>query len=62
MIELLWLIPICFTVALVLGACRAETFGPILRETIRSFTKIVVGIFVICVVLQLVLLLVPPLS
>ena len=62
MIELLWLIPICFTVALVLGACRAETFGPILREAMKSFTKIVVGIFVICVVLQLVLLLIPPLS
>ena len=62
MIELLWLLPICLTVALVLGACRAETYGPILREALKSFTKIVVGIFVICVVLQLVLLLIPPLS
>ena len=40
MIELLWLIPICFTVALVLGACRGETFGPILREALKSFAKI----------------------
>jgi hypothetical protein len=62
MIELLFLLPICFTVAVVLGACRAETYGPILRESLKSFTKIVVGIAAICVVLQLILLLVPPLS
>ena len=62
MIELLFLLPVCFTVAVVLGACRADTYGPILRESLKSFTKIVVGIAVICVVLQLILLLVPPLS
>ncbi|MEN8149053.1 MAG: hypothetical protein ABFS86_04475 [Planctomycetota bacterium] len=62
MIELLWLLPICFTVAVVLGACRGSSYGKILLEALKSFGKIVVGIFVICVVLQLVLLLIPPLS
>jgi len=60
--ELIWLLPICLTVALTLGACRGETFSRIFGEAAKSFAKIVVGIALICVVLQVILLLIPPLS
>jgi len=60
--ELFWLLPICLTVALTLGACRAETLPKILRESTKSFVKIVIGIALICVALQVLLLLIPPLS
>jgi hypothetical protein len=60
--ELIWLLPISLVVALVLGGCRGETFGVILKESSKSFLRIVIGIAIICVALQLILMLVPPLS
>ena len=60
--ELIWLLPICLTVALTLGACRADTLPTILSESTKSFAKIVIGIVLICVGLQVILMLIPPLS
>ncbi|MCU0728065.1 MAG: hypothetical protein MUE73_20135 [Planctomycetes bacterium] len=56
--EMLFILPILATIALVLGATRGEVLGKILREAGRSFAKLVVGIAILCVVLQGILLLV----
>ena len=60
--ELFWLLPISLAIALVLGGCRGETIPAILREGTKSFVKIVVGIALICLALQVLLWLIPPLS
>lgn len=57
--ELLFLIPILVAIALVLGACRATAYRKILRRARRSFLKMVVGLFLLAVAIQLLLMLVP---
>jgi hypothetical protein len=59
MIEVLWILPALALIALVLGSCRGETVGRILRESARSFVKLVVGMVLLAVAVQLVLRVVP---
>jgi hypothetical protein len=57
--EFIFLAPILVTIALVLGGSRAEKLGGILNEARKSFVRLVVGIFLLCVVLQGILYVVP---
>jgi hypothetical protein len=59
MTELIFLLPILAPIALILGATRATELGPILKESSRSFVKMVGAIVLLCVGLQVVLYLVP---
>ena len=59
MTELLWIFPILASIALILGGCRGETMDRILSESGKSFLRLVVGIFLLCVLLQAVLWVVP---
>ncbi len=56
---MLWIFPILLTIALVLGGCRGQTLKRITKEATRSFVKLVVGMTLLCVAVQLLLLLVP---
>lgn len=58
MSELIWIVPILVSVALVLGACRGRNMRKILREASFSFVRLTLGIALVCVILQLFLLLV----
>jgi hypothetical protein len=53
--EFLWLIPILIPIALVLGGCRAETSREIVRESSRSFGKLLLWGIVLGVALEVVL-------
>lgn len=55
----LWLLPILASIALVLGACRGETLGRIAKESGRSFAKLVGGMILLGVALEVILLIVP---
>ena len=57
--EIIWLLPILAVIAVVLGGCRGETANRILRESTRSFVKLVVGMILLGVGIQLLLMLVP---
>jgi hypothetical protein len=59
MIDLLFLLPILASIALVLGATRSETIGRILAESTRSFLKMLGAIVLLCIALQAVLYVVP---
>jgi len=53
--ELVWILPIVVSISFVLGGCRGVALGEIARESLKSFLRIVIGIFVLCVALQVVL-------
>jgi len=59
MIEILWILPILASIALVLGSCRAADYRKIFRRATRSFLKMVVGLVALAVSIQLILFLVP---
>lgn len=54
--ELLWILPVLAAVALILGTCRGESLGKIMRESSLSLVRLTVGIVIVCVVLQVMLL------
>jgi hypothetical protein len=57
--EALWILPILVAIAVVLGGCRAESLGAILRESSKTFGRILGAIVVIVLVLQVVLWFIP---
>jgi len=59
MIELLWILPILLAIALVLGGTRGDTLKRMFCESGKSFAKLVAGIFLLCVAVQVVLHVVP---
>ena len=59
MIELLFLLPILASIALVLGTTRSESLRRILTESSRSFLKMLGAIILLCIALQAVLYVVP---
>ena len=60
--ELVWLVPISLSIAFVLGGCRSETYKGIAREAGKSFLRIILGIALVCLVLQAILWIVPVIS
>ena len=58
MTELIWIVPILLSVALVLGTCRGRTVRKIVGEASKSFVRLILGIALVCAVLQILLLLV----
>jgi hypothetical protein len=57
--ELLFILPILAAIAVVLGATRGEAIGKIFGEAGKSFGRLVLGIAILCVVLQGVFYVVP---
>ena len=58
MSELLWIFPILASIALVLGGCRGVTMARMLKESGLSFARLVVGVTVLCIGVQVLLLIV----
>ena len=54
LLELLWLPPVVFAIALVVGTSSAEDFGDGVRAVLDSFLKLTVGVVLVGVVIHVV--------